>query len=279
MTIMERCRALNRMAARPLLVTVALFEAIYAFGACNVPHYRRGRTWEDNASGISIDISIRLEDFAPERLICLAGALRQKYTGRDVAAYIFSSRDAALGYLPGSIDPSPKVVEYQSKLHGYYFYSKEKHDNHLLIVPDVRSQEVDSPSTTRIDLPVTGTPVCRLAINGRCLLEFQHIYYPSVEGKAKISGGVILAGNIRRDGVLSDLAVVDAKVNPPERQAVLVDSAMLNLSTWRFEPGKHKDGVRITYNFEVSDSPSLGQETSVRFRLPYEVRIETRPTR
>jgi hypothetical protein len=263
------------MAARPLLVTVALFEAIYAFGACNVPHYRRGRTWEDNASGISIDISIRLEDFAPERLICLAGALRQKYTGRDVAAYIFSSRDAALGYLPGSIDPSPKVVEYQSKLHGYYFYSKEKHDNHLLIVPDVRSQEVDSPSTTRIDLPVTGTPVCRLAIDGRCLLEFQHIYYLSFEGKTEISGRVTLGGVIRRDGAVSDLAVVDAKVNPPERQSVLVDWAKEHLGTWRFEPGRHKDRVRITYSFVVADSPLVGHGTDVQFRLPYEVRIET----
>ena len=271
---MKSCRTQNRVAARLFVVTVALSETICAFGACDVPHYRRGRTWEDNASGISIDISIRLEDFAPEGLVCLAGELRRKYPGRNVAAYIFSSREAALGYLPGSIDPSPKVAEYQSKLHGYYFYDKEKHDDYLLIVPDVQSQEVDSPSTTRIDLPVAGTPVCRLAINGRCLLEFQHIYYPSIEGTTDTSGRITLAAKIRRDGALSDLALVDTKVNPPERQSVLVDSAMQNFKTWRFEPGRQKDSVRLTYSFEVVGSRSVGRETSVQFRLPYEVRIE-----
>ncbi len=44
---------------------------------------------------------------------------------------------------------------------------REKHEDYLLIAPDAFSQEVDSPFTTRIDLPLTGTPVCKLAINGR----------------------------------------------------------------------------------------------------------------
>jgi hypothetical protein len=272
---MENNKALNRIAARLFVVVVVLSEAICTFGACRVPHYRRGRTWEVTGSDINIDISIRLKDFAPERLICLAGALRQKYPERNVAAFIFSSHEAALGYVPVSVEQTPVFVEYQSKLHGYYFYNKEKHDNYLLITPDGRSQEVDSQFTTRLDLPVTGTPVCRLAIDGRCLLEFQHIYYLSFEGKTEISGRVTLGGVIRRDGAVSDLAVVDAKVNPPERQSVLVDWAKEHLGTWRFEPGRHKDRVRITYSFVVADSPLVGHGTDVQFRLPYEVRIET----
>jgi Gram-negative bacterial TonB protein C-terminal len=272
---MENYKSLNRMVARLFVAVVVLSEAICGFGACKVPHYRRGRTREDNASNIDIDISIRLQDFAPERLICLAGALRQKYPERNVAALIFSSREAALGYVPVSVEQIPVLLEYQSKLHGYYFYNREKQEDYLLIVPDGGSQEVDSPFDTRIDLPATRTPVCRLASNGRCLLEFQHVYYPSIDGRAEVSGRVTLSGSIRPDGALSGLAVVDATASPPERQPVLVDWARQHLGTWRFEPGKHKDDVRITYYFEVVDSPFVGHGTSVQFRLPYEVRIET----
>jgi hypothetical protein len=261
------------MAARLFVAIAVLSEAVCAVGACNVPHYRRVRTLVDTASDVYIDISIRPEDFGPERLICLAGALREKYPGRNVGASIFSSHDAARGYAP-----SPEETEWlrycQSKLHAHYSYNKEKHEDYLLIRPDGLSREVHSPFTTRIDLPVTGTPACKLAIDARCLLEFQHIEYPSVEGKTKVSGRVTLAGTIRRDGVLSDLAVVDANASPPERKSVLVDWALNNLGTWRFEPAKHKDAVRITYYFDA-DLRLVQQVTEVDFRLPSEVRIET----
>jgi hypothetical protein len=118
---------LNRIAARLLVAVFILADASSAFGACKPSHYHQGRAWADNASDILLGISIRLEDFAPDRLVCLAEALRQKYPERNVAALIFSSRQAAQGYFPGSIDPPPRSVTYQSKLHGYYSYNKEKH--------------------------------------------------------------------------------------------------------------------------------------------------------
>ena len=276
-TTMENHGAPNRMIARLFVVVVLLSEAIHAFGACNVPHYRRGRLWEVSPSDVMIDISIRLEDFAPDRLICLAGALRQRFPGRNVAAYMFSSHEAALGYVPGSIDLSPAQVSYQSKLHGIYIYDVEKHEDQVVIAPDGYSEQVDPRLTTRIDMPVTGTPVCTLAINGRCLLEFQHIYYPSTEGKTEVSGRVTVGGTIQRDGAVSDLAVVDAKVNPPERQAELVGWAKQNLNTWHFERGKHKDSLHITYDFVVVGPPVAGNGGGVQFRLPNEVRVETVP--
>jgi len=271
---MKHHRALKHVIAQLFAVTVVLSEAVSAVGACNAPKYRRVRIWQDNTSDVGVDISIRLEDFAPERLICLARALRQKYPRRNVSASIFSSREAAMGYLPGSVDPSPRVVEYQSKLHGHYSYNEEKHEEYLLIRPDGLDRDVRSPLTTRIDLPATGTPICNLSINGRCLLEFQHIDCPSAEGETGVSGRVTLAGNIRRDGIVSDLAIVDAKTTPPERQSVLVKWAIQNLGTWRFEPAKHKDGIRITFYFDA-DLPLVGPVTNVQFRLPSEVRIGT----
>src|SRR5208283_838275 len=100
---------------------------------------------------------------------------------------------------------------------------------------------------------VAGTAACSLELNHRCLLEFQHIVYPLAEDKAAVSGVVTLSGNIAQDGAMLNVAVVEAKVNPVGHQSPLVNWAMHNLLTWRFEAGKHKDPVRITYHIEVSD--------------------------
>jgi hypothetical protein len=272
---MKNSRDRNRIIVRLFAIIALLSGAINAFGACKVPPYRRGRLWEVKESDVMIGISIRLEDFAPDRLICLAGALRERFPGRSVAAYIFSSHEAALGYVPGSIDLSPAQASYQFKLHGIYVYNKEKRANYLHIAPDGHSHDFDPRLTTRMDLPVTGTPACTLAINGRCLLEFEHIYPPPAEGKPEVSGRVTVGGNIRRDGAVSDLAVVDARVNPGERQSELVSWARKNLSTWRFERGRHKDSLRVTYDFVVVEPPLAENGGGVQFRLPNEVRVET----
>jgi hypothetical protein len=143
-----------------------------------------------------------------------------------------------------------------------------------MILPNGVTGDADPGIATRIDLPAPGTPVCRLAIHDRCLLEFQHIYPLRFEGKTEVSGRVTVAGKIGRKGAMSDLAVVDAEANPPERRSALAAWAKRNLSTWRFERGTHKDGVRIAYYFEGAD-PLVPYEYGVLFRLPNEVRILT----
>ena len=164
-------------------------------------------------------------------------------------------------------------------MHGFYVSNQERHEDYVLIVPYGRRQEINSPLNTRIDLPLTGAPACRLAIGGRCLLEFQYyIDYPSVGGKTDGSGEVTVTGRIRRDGVPSDLAAVDAKADPPEWRSVFADRSIRNLSTWRFEPSTREDDIRITYNFDVSVSASP-DGTDVLFRLPDDVRIRRGRTR
>ena len=271
---MERFRNSNRIAARLFVLTVVLCGAISVFGACKAPHYRVGKILENSASDITFHISVRLEDFAPGRLICLAGALRQKYPERNVTALIFSSHEAAKGFQPASVEAVPVEYRYQSMLHASYIYDVERDENYLQIWPNGVTADADLGISTFIGLTVKGTPSCTLAINGRCLLEFQHIYYPSYEIQAEISGHVTLAGSIWRKGATSDLAVVDAKADPPERQSALIDWAKRNFITWRFEPAKHKDAVRMTYRFEVAD-PSIRHEHRVVFQLPDEVRILT----
>jgi hypothetical protein len=273
---MKNLRALSLTIAAVSSASIMLLPgALYAADACKPPHYRTAKPFWATASGSTSDIriSIRLEDFAPNRLICLARALRQEYPSRDLAVLIFSSHEAAQNYAVGSVDRAAIQWQYESKLHGYYFYNRQRHEEYVLIVPDGLSQQRDSPFDTRIDLPVTGTPICRLAINGRCLLEFQHIYYPSyVEGRRETSGWVTVAATIRRDGAVTNLAAVDVKVNPAELQPVLVRAAVKNLSTWHFERGMRDEAVRITYRFDGAESPLVEDGGSLQFRLPYSIR-------
>jgi len=159
-------------------------------------------------------------------------------------------------------------------LHGLYIYNKEKREDYLVIVPDGRRLEVDSPFNTRIDLPVAGEPGCNLAMKGRCVLEFQDHIDPLVNDRPNASAEVTVAGRIGQNGVPSEVHAVDAKADSPDSQLVFTDRAIRNLRTWRFEPGRHFDDIRITYRFEVTDTtPSSGG--NVQIRLPDEVIIQT----
>jgi hypothetical protein len=121
-------------------------------------------------------------------------------------------------------------------------------------------------------------PFAGLLINGRCLLEFEHIYdsriaYPSAVPEG-IKGQVSLSGSIEKNGILKKVAVIDAKADSPEQRSTLADWAARNFRTWRFEPSKHEDDVRLTFYFEITDSP-VRDDDSVQFHLPDEVRIKT----
>ena len=200
--------------------------------------------------------------------------LRQTYAHRNISAYIFSSYEAARGFLPASIDPPPEVVVYRSKLHGMYTYNQALNENYVVIMPDIASQYNGSPLATRIDLPSTQTPVCRLAIDGRCLLEFQDLPYPFSGGRTRVTGTVTVAASIRPDGVVSPPTVTAAQVNPVDRQGALIGLIVQNLKTWRFEPGRHSDQIRVTYTFDLSDSLPVGRGVRMQFSLPGNVKVD-----
>jgi len=267
----------NRSVGWILALAGLLSGAVHASGVCTPPRYHVERTLVDNTSDVHVHISIRLEDFAPERLICLAEALRQKYPVRDrLSAFIFSSRDAARNFVP-PVEQTAMTYYNDSKFHASYVYDRGRNEDYLFIVPDGHRDQTDSPFNTRINLPATGTPVCRLAMNGRCLLEFEHIYDSPISRSSVahgIQGQVSLSASIGENGVLTKVIVVDAKADSPEQRSTLADWATRNIRTWRFEPSKHEDEVRLTYYFEVTDSP-VKDEDSVQFHLPVEVRVKT----
>ena len=273
---MERRKIMNRMAPRVLGVFAALSGPVLASAACAAPAYRTARTFVRGPSEVSLYISVRLEDFAPAKLICLAGAVREAFAGRNVSAAIFSSYEAALDYVPGDLELRPEELDAQFRLHGMYVYDKGKHEEYVRIEPD-GAHTYDPALITRIDLPAVSTPTCKVEINGRCLLEFEHIYYPYLEHRSWARGNVALAGSIQPDGTMAGVSVRSAQVDPPDQWALIVKFAAKNLRTWRFEPGAQKDAVRITYRFEGVHSPVVGNGTGVQFRLPDEVIVQAAP--
>jgi len=272
---MSDLRNFNRRPGLLFVLSFALSLASPVPEVCVPPHYKVGRKLETNATDTMLNISISLEDFAPKRLGCLAEALRQRYSNRNLDVTIFSAPEVARNYYP-EVEQTSRTVYMNSKLHASYKYNKEKHEDYLFLVPDGRSLSVDSPFNTRINLPVSGAaPVCRLAVNGRCLLEFQHLYYPFLGTKTTGSGDVTVTGRIRPSGVMSGVAAVDAKATSPDWRSAFTGAAIRNLRTWHFEPSIHEDSVRITYYFEVSDSVR-GED--IQFQLPNEVRLRTHGT-
>jgi hypothetical protein len=249
---------------------LALPMAATAWGACVAPRYQVGRELANDKSGTVVNISIRLEDFAPERLVCLAGALREKYPERDIHAAIFSAYAAARNFTPGDQELTPLELYAKSKLHGSYHFDKNRGGNFVFLTPDADSGSANSPFNTRINLPLTAPPVCKLSLDGRCLLEFKHIDYPSLGEKTDGSGEVTVIGRIRPSGVVSDLKAVETKADPPGLESTLKEFTLRNLQTWRFATSSHESALHITYRFSLADSGWSEPE----FYLPDEVRIQ-----
>ena len=271
---MKSRRSLSRFV---LAALVALCAGFRATSACSPPGYRTGEIVTAKGS-VTANITVKLAAFAPEHLVCLADALKRKYSGLNIDAFIFSSAKAMRNYSPSSIEVTPQLLENQRHLKGRYYYNNQTHEEYFVTSPDGLGEK-DSPLRNRINLPLTKKPECSIEVHGRCLLELRHIYYPSsIERKVGVSGVVTVNGQIRQDGSVSRLVVSDARVSPLELETVLVDVVTRNLNTWRFEPSKDEDDLRITYEFDGIQSPLVGGART-RFRLPFGISSTVRPQR
>jgi len=260
------------------IVGLLVGAATCACGECHV-RYREGKLLEDSSSTILMTVSIPLREFAPRSLVCLADGLKHRFGNRkSITIFIFSDHDAAKNYLPPGTELSEAKAKWASKMHGEYFLDADRREEYLVITPDPGLSGPGSAFDTRIDLPVSSLLPCNLEIHSRCLLEFRHIEYPSGDGRPKGSGTITLAGRIVRNGTVASVRVTDVNVNPSQGKASLVDNAVENFKTWRFEGSSEITPVRITYRFELVDSPSLRGGTSVHFSLPDAVTIQTNST-
>src|SRR3981081_3285456 len=94
---------------------------------CNVPRYRVGKTFEDTPSNTMIGISVSLPDFAPSRLVCLADALKRRYSNRNsISVFIFSEPSAAQHFIFPGVEKSPRIGKWAAQMHAAYFYDVSK---------------------------------------------------------------------------------------------------------------------------------------------------------
>lgn len=85
-------RIQNIIRILPVLVCLILLLVQISFAQCKPPKYRKGFVLADSKSRVWMGISIQLEDFAPEKLVCLAAALKKHYhDSKEINILIFSS--------------------------------------------------------------------------------------------------------------------------------------------------------------------------------------------
>jgi len=273
-----------------VLCNLAFFRHADAL-QCNAPNYHEGAVWEKSEASVFMAVSIPLKDFAPDKLVCLAQAFRQRYRDqKNIKVLIFSSPDAARRISPypvgddaplrtGMQQKVPGLSSWLSQLHGFYSYNAEKQDEHLDIRP-FGSDFEGGPDDTRIILPTKETPRCHLEINGRCLLALEHIIYPDEALTRSIAGSVVLSGLMDRNGEIIGINAIETRVRPSEWKEALVDEAIRNLKTWRFEPSSRKYRVQITYSYVID--PALPVPVGYRkfaktqLELPSQVTIRGR---
>src|ERR1700757_652466 len=99
-----------------------------SFAACTPPTYSEGVVISDSADSTLMQINVKAQDFAPQRLICLAQNFKKTFPGRKIIdVYIFSSHDAAVQYriVRGDYVGGPKI-DWAKDLHAEYFYDADK---------------------------------------------------------------------------------------------------------------------------------------------------------
>jgi len=260
-------KTLLRWCAVPL---VSLWAAPSVWGQCQVPHYRIGKVLDYTVTAPTLiaDISIRPDEFTLEKLICLATALKQKFPAPEVAVGIFSSHSAAVNFTAPSIEKRPNDDLWASHMHGEYYYNAERGEEYVSLIPD----GLNPAFNTRVTLPATGKLSCRLQIQDRCLVAFNHIYLLAGMG----SGAVTLAAQIQPDGSVSGVRIVDPDAVKSKDEHEIADYAVQHLQSWHFEQRKTNVSIKITYSVEHVDTPLTGG-MDVQFMLPDRVDIKLGP--
>lgn len=247
------------------------------YAGCRVPHYRKGYVSENSASSIMINVSVAMKDFVPERLACLATALRQRYAGRkSIDVWVYSTHAAArFDRVPEDGDTVKPNTPWDLQIHGFYSFHADKHDERVELLPFGNDRSFE----TVFNLPVTVIPPCTLEIKGRCLLALDHIAYPGDALQAHVSGRATVSGTIARSGKMKDVKAVAPSTNTDIGNNALMIAALANLKTWRFEPASHEDSVRIVYSYQIVNPPGLGGTVGLQIHLPDQIVIQGKPLR
>ncbi len=260
-------------AALVLTLTIASFVGETT---CRAPKFQLGTTVVDTRETLYVAASIKLDDFAPNRLVCLAAVLRKQYSGRvKIFVPIFSDSNAAKSFRgipdidrspPGSREADFQRYALQHYLHGLYSYDVTRNEEYIVLKP--LSGIGDLSSDVRINLPFDGASHCH-QISGRCLLSSDPIEYPVAMSDDSPSQSVTIQAMITREGNVTNAR----NVGSPAESAValqFLQETLANIRTWRFEPTKQVDTLQLTYHYRVAPDLWRGIH-QVQFNLPNSV--------
>ena len=247
--------------------------ASHAHAQCRPSHYNiEGNLKAENAV---MRISIHPSDLTVNNLICIAQTLEQQHpTWESASINFFPSREAAKNFTPGGMDLPPSVEKARKQLRATYVLNRGKHEEYLEILP---FGSLTHPSrSTRINLPVKGTPHCRFEVLGRCLMALEYLDFPDEALKDFEAGKVTLQGQVTPLGKITNILVLQANVSQNHEGKLLIGAAEHNLASWQLEPRKRRDVIRITYSYIIDRS--LGQFLmDTDFDLPNEIVIRGNP--
>jgi TonB family protein len=241
--------------------------------ACDAPRYRVGHVWEASKSNLMMNISVRMSDFVPEKLVCLAQTLKDRYRdGKELEFLIFSTHTAAIHYtMPLSGDSHSKRTPWAMQLYATYFFHPDKNEEYLYLTSNPAKSFIGSPFDVRIDLPAAAIPPCKFQLNNRCLLAFANIEYPQAAKKAKGNGEITVTATVRRDGKISDAKIAQQQASSLSAEKELADTALENIKSWQFEKTTHSDNIRVTYSYVISTSHE--ETPGMKLELPNRVVI------
>lgn len=260
------------------VLCLAVCVAAEARAQCQTPHYRTGFILADSDSDFIGSISVPLPDFTPSKLVCLANNLKERFKMKSsVIVNIFSSRIAAWYQFPLFEDPGVKVRKQFEQMQAQDVFDTSTHEEYIVLKPEGDSPMVRGlASDTRIDLPVMGTIHCRPEINNRCLIAFQSVAYPELNGR-KFSGRVTLAAVIATGGRIGHVRVMKSEATPGGGTDTLAKAAAQSLASWRLEPAPRQESLQITFSYVIDSSLRYRGETKVDWALPNEVTIRGSP--
>lgn len=270
----DRWRSVERLERTLCAVCLTLGLGKQAFPQCRAPGYREGFTLADSNLELVTNISVRLQDFAPDKLICLVSSFKARHPGKkSIVLNIFSSSYAAKNSV-GVIPPeyTKEALDMLKELHADYFLSVDRKEEYVEIRPFGLRPGL-SAYDTRINLPTAEKPHCRLELDGRCVLALEPIFYPADALKGKVSGAVTLTGTIAGTGKVSNTSVTEISVEPTGRKDVLVNAALENLKTWQVEASSRLDRIRITYSFQLVAPGIRTGQPDLQFDLPSKITI------
>ncbi len=247
------------------MLLLAPGAGVKALAQCRPPQYREGAIFADSDPVFVQSISMRLRDFTPSKLVCLATSLRERHRDyRSIGINIFSSHEAAQ-YGIYVQESNREDIETLSHMHAQYSNDADKHENYVEIMPTGAFPGGFSfgpgPFSTRIDLPAEASPHCQLEIYSRCLIALEYPSYPDEALRSKASGTVTLTATITRSGKVEHIRVAKA-------ESIAATEAVQNLSSWRLEPGPRDYPIQITYSYAIDNSLRHMDGMPVQWALP-----------